>query len=217
MMRLLLFMFFLFPVCAMAQIEVVNEGMICDSNSNILEIGKFNYLRFKNLPEDAVVSVSDGIIKPDVKIKGRYYIPGQKTMEGKSIILLVTSTSEINFRKTFKFYKFSNNIYGEGYIPIRFGDKSFTSPILTIKRDSAITNPQFFSTSEEFKIESISYAFFGKGIDGETFKINGSKLDNVAMKYLKSKNYNSIWIEIYARLRDGNCYVFNNLIIRLTD
>lgn len=221
-MRLLLFIFFLFPFCAMAQIEVVNESMICDSNSNVLEIGKFNYLRFKNLPDSAAVSVSKGILKPDAKRKNVFYIPGAKQMEGQLTDLSATHNGKIIFSKSYRFRKIERYIdpIDTNYsgFPFKFGQRKigkYRSFTMTVKE--FLEDPAFYPLLSGISIESFEFTILKKRQDViGPIKVLGAKILDKEIKYIDK--YTKIFIEkIAARYSDGTCFDLGSIIITIKE
>lgn len=199
-MRLLLFIFFLFPFCAMAQIEVVNESMICDSFSNVLEIGKFNYLQFKNLPADALITVSEGKITPDSKVKNRYFIPGQKTMEGRSTNLKVTSGGKLVFSKDYQYkyyYEYINTFQSFGTMPIRVGNIKGGNRMTQITcMDSLLQDPLLHPMCEGIKIMHFEIVILHPHEDPiGPIMVRGNNFKHVLIQYLKERGDVKVFIE----------------------
>lgn len=221
-MRLLLFICFLFPVCALAQIEVVNESMICDFNSNILEIGRFNFLRLKNLPDSAVVSVSYGMIKSEGKRKNVYYIPGGKVMEGRSTNLTVRKNGKIIFTKNYRFRKIERYIdpidTNFSGLPFRLGTRKLgKGGSFEACRKEILDDPAFYPLIDGVRIESFTFTLLQKRTDIDAIKNNGARLSEKLIEILKKANEtDKVFLDnIIAKYSDGSCFDLPTIIFTI--
>lgn len=221
-MRKLFFLLLILPFGALAQIEVVNESMSCDTNAAILDIGKFNYLRFKNLPDSAIVSVTEGVIKPDAKRKNVFYIPGARIMEGRSTNLIATKNAKVIFSKSYRFRKIERYIdqIDTNYsgFPFKFGKKKIGKyASFTMTEKEFLEDPSFHPLLTGVTLESFEYTILKKRQDVlGPIKVLGAKILDKEIKYINKDA--KIFIEnIIARYSDGSCIDLGTIIITIKE
>lgn len=219
--KLLLLTLFILPICTYAQIEVVNESMICDTNSLVLDIGKFNYLRFKNLPDSAVIMVSSGKIKPVLEDKSRYFIPGQTDMEGRITKLTITKDDKLIFSKQYRFRKIEryidpiDSIYSG--LPFRLGTRKLgNGGSLIFCRKEILDDPAFYSLIDGITIESFDITYLRKRQDPiGPINVIGTKIPKEGIEQILHR-CGQIFIEnIRAIYSDGSCMNISPLIITI--
>lgn len=222
-MKRVLWFLLLLPLCAIAQVEVVNESMTCDTNAAVLDIGKFNYLRFKNLPDSAVVAVSTGIVKLIPERKNVYYIPGQKTMENRSTKLTVHKKGKLIFSKDYRFRKLEryidpvDPIYSG--IPFKFGTKKLGhGGSFLMCRKEILDSPAFYPLLSDQTIEFFEITYLRKRQDPVgPIKIYGSKISDQGIDHIRT-GCDKLFIEnIIIRHNDGSCSSVGTLVITFKD
>ena len=221
-MKRVLWFLLLLPLCAIAQVEVVNESMTCDSSSGILQVGKSNWLRFERLPVDAILSVSEGKIIPDIKDKNRFYIPGAKFLEGRITILKVTSGGKIVFTKNFMYKRLHgdfDSLYSIGSMPLRFGNiKARKNQSTFVCKDSILYNPSFGFLGTDGEIVSFDFTLLRKRCDAfGPIQNQGPHLSAELIKIVKgSIQSDKIFIDnIKVNYSDGSCFNYGPVIFTI--